>query len=144
MKLSHTFCLWTLGLGIILASTPARTQNVLIVANKDVSISHLSSSQIRELFTGAKSRFSDGSRAVPVVLKGGPAHEVFLHKHLGETPEDFRSLWRKLVFTGQGSMLKEFASESAMLEYITVTPGAIGYVSRVSNPDSVKILMVSP
>lgn len=144
MKLRHIFSLWTLGLGILLASTPAKTQNVLIVANKDVSISQLSSSQIRELFTGAKSRFSDGSRAVPVVLKGGPAHEVFLHKHLAETPEDFRTLWRKLVFTGQGSMLKEFASESAMLEYITVTPGAIGYVSRVSNPDAVKILIVSP
>src|SRR5579885_3187883 len=107
MKLGQNFSLGILGLGILLTSTPARTQNVLIVANKDVSISRLSSSQIRELFTGVKSRFSDGSRAVPVVLRGGPAHEVFLHKHLSETPENFRSQWRRLVFTGQGSMLKE-------------------------------------
>ena len=50
--------------------------------------------------------------------------------------------WRKAVFTGQGAMLKELSSESALLDYVAATPGAIGYVSRVSSPDSVKVLTV--
>lgn len=132
------FCV--LGFGMML--TCAAAQDVLIVANKSVTISQLNSAEIRELFTGAKSRFSDGSRAVPVILKGGPVHEVFLQRHVGDTPEEFRMRWRKMVFTGQGSMLKEFPSEAAMLEYVSVTPGAIGYVSRVSDPEAVKILAV--
>lgn len=131
------------GVGVMFTCTPLRAQNVWIVANKSVSISQLTSTQIRELFTGAKSRFSDGSRAIPVVLKGGPVHEVFLQRHVGDTPEEYRTRWRKLVFTGQGAMLKEFASEAALIEYVSVTPGAIGYVSRVNNPDAVKILSVS-
>lgn len=127
----------------MLACTAARAQDVLIVANRTVSVQQVTGAQIRELFTGTKTRFSDGSHAVPVVLKGGPVHEVFLHRHVGDSPEEFRTRWRKMVFTGQGSMLKEFATEAAMLEYIAATPGAIGYVSRVTDPDTVKILSVS-
>ncbi len=134
-------CIFTLGL--VLAGTASRAQDVLIVANKSIAASRITSAEIRELFTGAKSHLSDGSRAVPVILKGGPVHEVFLHNNVGETPEEFRMRWRKLVFTGQGSMLKEFPSEAAMLEYISATPGAIGYVSRVTDSEAVKVLAVS-
>lgn len=118
-------------------------QDVVIVANKGSSISQISLSQVREIFTGTRSRFNDGGRAIPVLLKGGPVHEVFLHHYLGDSPEEFRVRWRKAVFTGQGAMPREFVSEAAMLEYIAVTPGAIGYVSRVINPDAVKILGIS-
>lgn len=135
---------WLLGLGAILACTVARAQDVVIVAHKDVSVSQISSAQLREIFTGVRTRFADGRRAIPVVLKGGPVHEVFLHHHLGNTPDEFRTLWRRAVFTGQGSMLKEFNSEPALLDYIALTPGAIGYVSHVSEHESVKVLTVRP
>jgi ABC-type phosphate transport system substrate-binding protein len=75
-----------------------------------------------------------------VTLKGGPAHEVFLKNHVGEDPEEFRSQWRKVVFTGQGAMPKAFDSESALIEYVAATPGAIGYVSRFPSQDRVKFL----
>jgi hypothetical protein len=43
-------------------------------------------------------------------------------------------------------MPKEFNSEGALLEYVAQTPGAIGYVSRVSEGGSVtvRVLTVSP
>jgi ABC-type phosphate transport system substrate-binding protein len=122
----------------------ANAQDVVVVANMGVSISQIDSLQLREIFTGVRSRFKDGSRAIPVVLKGGPAHEVFLHHYVGQEPDQFRILWRKAVFTGQGAMLKEFPSEAALLDYVAETPGAIGYVSRVIPKDSVKVLAVVP
>lgn len=121
----------------------ARAQDVLIVANKGVTVSQVKESELRDLFTGARSKFSDGSSAVPVILKGGPTHEVFLHRHVGDTPDEFRMRWRKAVFTGEGSMLKEFATEAALLDYVAATPGAIGYVSRVLDPSAVKVLNVT-
>jgi hypothetical protein len=129
-------------LALIFACTAARAQDVILVVNKSVSISAISSGEVRDLFTGVRSRFSDGSRAVPVILKGGPAHEVFLRNYVGDNPDEFRVRWRKAVFTGQGSMLKELNSESALQDYIASTPGAIGYVSRVTAGDSVKVLTV--
>lgn len=142
------------GLNILLAWGGAEAQrgitvgsndvDVLIVANKGVGVFEISSVQLRDIFTGARSRLDDGTRAVPVILKGGPVHEVFLRKHVGDSPDEFRTRWRKAVFTGQGSMPKEFTSEAAVLEYVAATPGAIGYVSRVNVADSVKVLSVSP
>jgi hypothetical protein len=144
MKIIQKRFVYLTGIMVVLVCGSAvRAQDVLIVANKNVLVSQITSSQLRDLFTGAKTSFKDGSRAVPVVLKGGPVHEVFLRKHVGETPEEFRARWRKAVFTGQGSMLKECASEAALLEFIVSTPGAVGYVSRVADGLSVKVLAVA-
>ena len=141
MRSSKTYR-YSLGLALILACTAATAQDVIMVVNQSVSISQISPTELRDLFTGVRSRFSDGSRAVPVTLRGGPVHEVFLMKYVGDNPDEFRARWRKAVFTGQGSMLKECSSESTVLEYVAATPGAIGYVVRVNPGDAVKVLTV--
>jgi ABC-type phosphate transport system substrate-binding protein len=133
-------CLLVLGLALF--PTLGMSQDILVVANKAVSASQISSTELRDIYTGTRSHFSDGNRAIPVILKGGPVHEVFLNHYIGENPDEFRTRWRKAVFTGQGAMLKEFGSEAAMLEYVAATPGAIGYCSRIPNQDSVKVLTV--
>jgi len=154
MKTASIIRALILGLSVLLAWAAARAQrtmsisgndvDVLIVVNKEVGVSEISSAQLRDIFIGAQSRLSDGSRAVPVILKGGAVHEVFLRKHVGDSPGEFRTRWLKAVFTGQGAMPKEFTSEGAALDYVAATPGAIGYVSRVNGADSVKVLNVSP
>jgi hypothetical protein len=127
-------------LGLLGSWSGARAQNVVLVANKGVKISQITIADLRAIFMGTKTRFADGSHAVPVTLKGGPVHEVFLKNYVGEGPEEFRSQWRKVVFTGQGAMPKAFDSESALIEYVAATPGAVGYASRISSPDDVKRL----
>jgi hypothetical protein len=120
----------------------AEAQDVMVVVNQDVSISEISDTELRDVFTGSRFRFRDGSRAVAVILKGGPAHEVFLRNHVGETTDSFRTLWRKAVFTGQGAAPREFNSEEALLQYVAATPGAIGYVSHVGTGEKIKVLSV--
>jgi ABC-type phosphate transport system substrate-binding protein len=127
-------------LGLTSCWSAARAQDVVLVANKATQISVIKDADLRAIFTGAKTRFADGSHAVPVTLKGGAAHEVFLKNHIGENPDEFRAQWRKAVFTGQGAMPKAFDSESALIEYVAATPGAVGYVSRISPQDEVKCL----
>lgn len=128
---------------IVFARTLVRGQDVTIVVNSSLPVSEITETQLRDIFIGARSRFDNGTRALPVLLKGGPVHEVFLHRHIGETPDEFRTRWRRAVFTGQGSMPKEFSSEAAVIQFIEVTPGAIGYVSRVPENASVKSLTIS-
>ena len=129
-------------LGLVGCGSAARAQDVMLVANLDLHISQISVADVRAIFTGAKTRFADGSRAVPVTLKGGPAHEVFLKNYLNENSDEFRAQWRKEVFTGQGAMPKALDSEAALIDYVAITPGALGYVSRISRNDRVKTLTV--
>jgi len=140
--MSPTRCLILL-LAFIPCWSAASAQDVILVANKSVRITEIRDADLRAIFTGEKTRFADGSHAVPVTLKGGPAHEVFLRNHLGENPEEFRARWRQAVFTGQGAMPRAFDSEAALIEYVAVTSGALGYVSRVSTRDDVKYLPVT-
>jgi len=132
-----------LALALLLSSGVMRAQNIMIVVSKTSPVSEITEAQLHDIFVGTRSHFSDGTRAIPVLLKGGPVHEVFLHRHVGDTPDEYRVRWRKAVFTGQGSMPKEFTSEAALLEYVSVTPGAIGYVSRILDTGAVKVLTIS-
>jgi ABC-type phosphate transport system substrate-binding protein len=136
MRTAHCLML----LALLGSWSAAGAQDVVLVANKGVQISEITNNDLRAIFIGTKTRFADGSHAVPVTLKGGAAHEVFLKHYVGEDPEEFRSQWRKVVFTGQGAMPRAFDSESALIEYVAATPGAVGYVSRISSQDNVKLL----
>jgi len=140
-KIFLNFLLLALTFGVHCAI--ARAQDVIIIANKNFAASQITSAELRNIFTGVRSRLSDGTRVIPVSLKGGPAHEVFLKNYLQQNPDEFRISWRKAVFTGKGSMIRDFATESALLGYVSTTPGAIGYVSRISDADSVKVLAVT-
>lgn len=130
-------------LAFISCWSAASAQDVVLIANKSVHIVEIGDTDLRAIFTGEKTRFADGSHAVPVTLKGGPVHEVFLKNHIGDSPDEFRARWRKAVFTGQGAMPRTFDSESALIEYVSVTPGALGYVSRISPNNDVKCLPVT-
>jgi len=130
-------------LGFLACWSAASAQDVVLIANKNVHIVEITDADLRAIFTGDKTRFADGSHAVPVILKGGPVHEVFLRNHVGDSPDEFRARWRKAVFTGQGAMPRTFDSESALIEYVSITPGALGYVSRVSPNNDVKCLPVT-
>lgn len=129
-------------LAVIGGRGTARAQDIVVVANQGVQISEIKESDLRAIFIGEKTKFSDGSHTVPVILKGGPVNEVFLRKHLGESPEDFRAQWRKAVFTGQGAMPRAFDTEAALIKYVAATPGAIGYVSHTLPQDKVKCIPI--
>ncbi|MGO8797199.1 MAG: hypothetical protein ACLQLC_20460 [Candidatus Sulfotelmatobacter sp.] len=128
--------------GLVLSGSVARAQEAVVVANSGVKATEVSSSELRDVFTGDKSSLKDGSHVTPVTLKSGAAHEAFLKKYVGKSDSAFRAGWRSLVFTGQGSMPKTFDTEAALVDYVAATPGAIGYVSKDAANDKVKTLEV--
>jgi len=65
-----------------------------------------------------------------------------LKTYVGKGDAAYRTGWRSLVFTGQGAMPKTFDSESAMVDYVAATPGAIGYVSKGTEHEKVKTLAI--
>lgn len=89
MQKSNAARWFLLGVWLVLGCGAGAGQNVTIVANRQLSISTISKAQLHDIFTGARTRFVDGTHAVPVLLKSGPAHEVFLRRHLGETSDEF-------------------------------------------------------
>jgi ABC-type phosphate transport system substrate-binding protein len=129
-------------LGLVLSGSIAKAQEAVVIVNSGVKTTEVSASDLRDIFTGAKSSLGDGSHVTPVTLKGGESHEAFLKKYVGKSDSAFRAGWRSLVFTGQASMPKTFDTEAALLDYVAATPGAIGYVGKDPSRDKVKTLEV--
>jgi hypothetical protein len=128
--------------GVVLSCALARAQDVVVIVNNGVKATAASKEEVASVFTGDKSSLGDGSHVTPVTLKGGAAHEIFLKNYIGKGDAAYRTAWRSLVFTGQGTMPKAFDSEAALVEYVAATPGAIGYVSKATEHDKVKTLTI--
>jgi ABC-type phosphate transport system substrate-binding protein len=122
-------------------SVCARAQ-VIVIANPSVKAADVSKSDLRDVFTGASSSLKDGSHVTPVLLKQGGAHEEFLSTYVSKNDTAFRASWRSLVFSGQATMPKSLDSEAAVVEFVAHNPGAIGYVSKATAHEGVKVLVV--
>jgi hypothetical protein len=127
--------LWT-------ASVAARAADVKIIANASVKAAAVSVEEIRGVFLVTKTSLSDGSHVEPVLLKGGAAHEAFVKQYLGKTDAGLENYYRSLVFTGRGLMPTTLASDQVVIEYVTKTKGAVGYVSAVMNTPGVRTLEI--
>lgn len=103
--------------------------DIQVIVNPDVVAGNLSISSLRNIFLGKKSYWENGSKIVPVVLKEGKTHQVFLGKYIHKTPHQFASYWRRMIFTGKGSPPQIVNSEKELLEFVQETFGAIGYIS---------------
>ncbi len=119
----------------------ARAQ-VIVVANSSVSADSISKTELKDVFLGASTSVH-GSRVKPVLLKEGPTHTDFVTNYVGKAPVAFIMAWRGLVLSGQATMPKTLDTDAAVVDYVARTPGAIGYVSKSSSHDAVKVLTVN-
>jgi hypothetical protein len=102
----------------------------------------VSKSDLRDVFTGVATSLKDGSHVTPVLLKSGATHDEFLRTYVGKNDTTLRAGWRSLVFSGQASMPKSLDSETAVVDYVAHTAGAIGYLSKATPHEGVKVLGV--
>jgi ABC-type phosphate transport system substrate-binding protein len=137
-KLSLVFLLLVAAL---LVATRAQAQ-VIVIANSSVKATEVSKSDLRDVFTGAATELKDGSRVVPILLKAGTAHEEFLQAYIGKNDTAYRAGWRSLVFSGQATMPKSLDGDAAVVEFVAHNAGAIGYISKGSAHEGVKVLAV--
>jgi hypothetical protein len=129
-----------LAAGLIFANR-AQAQ-AIVIANTSVKSADVSKADLKDVFTGAASSLKDGSHVIPVLLKSGAVHDEFLTEYIGKNDTAFRASWRSLVFSGQASMPKSLDSEAAVVEYVAHNAGAIGYISKATPHEGVKVLAV--
>ena len=115
---------------------------VLFIANKSVSETALTSSEIKDIFLGKKKKWSNNTRIYFVVSGNDQLHEAFLQAYISKTPNQFNAYWKNMLFTGKGSPPKVRNTDKEVIEYVAEIPGAIGYIDSGSTPASVKTLSV--
>jgi ABC-type phosphate transport system substrate-binding protein len=115
---------------------------VIVIANPSVKATEISKNDLRDVFTGAATALPGGGNVAPILLKAGKVHEEFLQAYIGKNDTAYRAGWRSLVFSGQASMPRSLDTDTAVVEFVAHNAGAIGYISKSTAHEGVKVLAV--
>ena len=126
----------------LILSISAVAGSVKVIANANVKENSITVEELRGIYLLQRATLKSGSRVVPVLQKGGTAHDAFVREYLGRDAEEIRIYYQGLIFTGKGSMPKELHSDAEVVAYVSNRGGAIGYVGSETDTQGVKVLTV--
>lgn len=128
-------------LAALIFAPPVRA--IEVVVNSNVATTHLTSIELRAIFTMRLRAWSDGLPIRVFVLSdNAPAQVEFAKKVLDMFPYQLRRYWDRAVFSGTGQAPTELGSMEEMRERIASTPGAIGYLPDKLVNDRMRIVKV--
>jgi phosphate transport system substrate-binding protein len=142
---------WALGviaLSLVGAAPPtARAQAaepLAIVVNRNNPLSEISLADLRRVFRGQRTRWTNGRRVTLVMRDAGaPERNAMIQSLYGLDEEQYRRTYLQAVFSGEaGDAPKTLASTNGVLRFVYNVPGAIGYVRARDVDPSVKTLRV--
>jgi ABC-type phosphate transport system substrate-binding protein len=115
-----------------------------IVVNKSNPTSEISLAELRRVFRGQRSRWTNGRRVTLVMRDpGAPERDAVLRTLYGLHEEEYRRTFLQALFTGEASDApKTLASNNGVVRFVYNVPGAIGYVRARDVDASVKMLRV--
>jgi ABC-type phosphate transport system substrate-binding protein len=115
-----------------------------IVVNRSNPMSEISLADLRRLYRGQRSRWSNGRRVTLVMRDPGtPEREAILQTLYGVDEDQYRRGFLQAVFTGEAiGAPRVLASPNGVLRFVFNVPGAIGYVRASEVDASVKTLRV--
>jgi len=115
---------------------------VLIIANNSVAQESLNKEDIQNIFLGKMAKWPDNS-SINFATSETDVHEEFLKTYINRSSDQFRNYWRKMVFTGKGQKPKAFKTDEELIQFVSETSGAIGYVSTDATIKNVKTITVN-
>lgn len=126
----------------LLFATILFASDYAVIANKEVLVSSLRKAEIQAIFLGDKTRWEDGKPVKIAVLEGGAASKAFLLNVVGKTPSQYELYWKKLVFNGKAVAPKSFDDAAALIQFVSGTYGAVGFVGANETGSSVKTITI--
>ena len=120
----------------------ASAEDLAIIASKNSSVATISDAEAQQLFSG-QLRSLNGKAVQTLDLASGNSHRnAFYQQLLGRTPDQMRSHWARLIFTGKARPPREVSSTAEMMSLIAGSNDYIGYVPAADVSDKVKVLRV--
>jgi ABC-type phosphate transport system substrate-binding protein len=124
--------------------TPGATEPLVIVVNRSNPIDGLSSAELRRIFLGNRSHWTNGRRITLVMREPGePERLTILREVCGLTEDQLKNHFLHGLYTGEILVSpKILASPTGVRKFIFNVPGAIGYL-RIGDVDpTVKVLRI--
>ncbi|GAB5520223.1 MAG: hypothetical protein RhofKO_24740 [Rhodothermales bacterium] len=134
----------TLLLGFLwMPSVLAQSADVVVITHPSTPVESLDQQMLYDFFTRDRLYWKNG-QAVTVfdLKKRDDVKEAFYEHFLGKSPSRLKSVWLKKKLMGEGNPPEALDSAQEVIERVTHTVGAIGYVARGEVLAGVKVLAI--
>lgn len=116
----------------------AEPGGVVVIAH--ATVRRLDLLTLQRIYTG-KTVEVDGVRVVPVNLASGPSRQRFLAEFLAREEDDYVGYWTVRRYVGKGTPPAELRLPSEVIDFVSRTPGAIGYVEESDVPRGMNVVL---
>jgi ABC-type phosphate transport system substrate-binding protein len=117
---------------------------LVIVVNRSNPVETLTSSELRQIFLGARTHWPNGRRITLVMREPGDVErDTILHSVCGMTEEQFTTHFVRGLYRGDILVSPKILSSAiGVRRFVFNVPGAIGYVRLSELDDSVKEVLI--
>lgn len=126
----------------LILSQNAWSEEVYIVANKDLNVSSIDKKELTKIYLG-KSSMLESSKIEPLALPSDSKdHIYFTENILNKDPQKYERYWARLVFTGKGNPPKVISQENERLSYVKNNREAIFYTMTPPKDTGIKVISI--
>jgi len=119
---------------------PQLAFSLTVVVNARNPTSRISSIELKRIFLGKKTLWSESGRIRPAMLSIKDPLSAELFKLFNLTGMQFKKYWRQRLFSGGGVPPKRFKQVSDLIEYLESETGAIGVLSTAPKSSKLKVI----
>ena len=121
----------------------ASEDGLAIIVNQSNPVENLSSAELRKVFLGEKSHWTNGRRITLVMMDPGAERKSVLRDIYHMNENDFSNHFIHGLFTGEVFVSpKTLATPVDVRKFVFNVPGAIGYVRAADVDSSVKVVRI--
>jgi hypothetical protein len=128
----------------LLFASVAQADEIVVIANSASPVSSISVSDLKKIYLKKKKYFTEGGRVIPADQSvDSPVRKDFYEAIIGMSATELQHYWSKQIFTGKGTPPRVMKSDAKMLEWVSDSVKAIGYVNKSAIDDSSKIKVLT-
>jgi len=134
----------TTGLLVGTAFAGDNSGDLAIIVNKASTVTSVTSAELAKIFRAEKSKGPDGVKFVISMREtGSPERTAALAGIYQMAEADYGKYFLQATFVGLvQSAPRQISSVAAMRQFVSATPGGIGYVRASDADDSVKVIQI--
>jgi len=131
-----------LALLLVLGPTSVSAGDYVLIVNKKNPLDKIPRNEARDIYLGKKAFWDSGARVRISTRSKGDVHDDFVRDLVHLSPQQFVTHWKRILFTGTGSVPTDLATDDDVKRWVADHPDGIGYIDRVQLDSSVKPLAV--
>lgn len=115
---------------ILLLGTMSAYADIIVITNSETNVTAIGQNEIKDIYTGKKTVWDDGSKITFFMLEAGQTQDEFLQKFVNKSQLQYSNFWRRELFLGKAaSMPPTCKTMDEMIQKVSTTPNSIGYIS---------------